>query len=102
MNRSWPLPVPPDALAFVCTHILDDGEPVLFAALDDDPERCPEWSFHCGLDHGVDDADQIRLVHIEHVVRAAPSVGGLADLAPGWFVSRERVDDGWTRQPSTI
>ena len=94
----WPLLVQPDALAFVCVHVLDDGEEVRFAALDDDPERGSEWSFHCGGDHGG--AEQIRLVHIEHVVRAAPSVGALADLAPTWSAWRDRVDDGWTRQPS--
>lgn len=95
----WPMPTPAEAMAFVCTHVADDGEAILFVARERDDERGEEWSFHCGADHGQDDAGQIRLWHLSHALRAAPSVVDLSDLPMNSIAWRPSVDEPWTIDP---
>jgi Domain of unknown function (DUF4262) len=92
----WPLPVPPDTLAFVCTHVEGDGDVIRFVAREPDPDRGEDWTFHCGQDHG-DGIDQITLLHIAHVLRSAPSVREVADLRLGESASRAGDGDAWRR-----
>lgn len=90
---SWVFPVPSDQLAFSCTHVVDDGQSVLWVARQSDPERGEDWSLHCGADsHRTED---MRLVHIEHVVRSAPSVNELAGLGLDEEAWRDDVDSAW-------
>lgn len=92
-DPEWVFPVPADLLAFTCTHVLDDGEPILWVARETDPERGEDWSLHCGAaGHRTDD---MRLAHISHLVRAAPSVTELAGMRldhEGW---RDDPDSPW-------
>lgn len=89
----WPLPVPAEHKAFSCTHVVDDGEAVLWAARQSDPERGEDWSLHCGA-YGHP-TDQMRLVHLAHLIRSAPSVRGLAGLGLDEEAWRDDVDSPW-------
>jgi hypothetical protein len=94
----WPMPVPADTLAFVCTHVAEDGETVRFVAREPHEDRGEDWSAHCGVDEH--ETAQIVLLHLEHVLRSAPSVRLLADLGLGETAWREGPDQPWERAPA--
>lgn len=89
----WNFPVPPDRMAFSCTHVIDDGEAVLWAARQSDPERGEDWSLHCGADHHS--TDQMRMAHLAHITRSAPSVRNLSGLEVDAEAWRTDVDSAW-------
>ena len=77
-DPTWGFPVPPDHRAFSCTHVVDDGEAVLWAARESDEARGEDWSIHCG-------ATAMRprtcaIVHLAHLVRSAPSLRQISNL----------------------
>ncbi len=92
----WPLPVPPDLLTFSCVHVVEEGLPVCFVARESHEDRGEDWTFHCVSDHGAG-SEQIRLLHAAHVVRSAPSVREVADLALGEQARRPSHTAPWER-----
>ena len=89
----WPFPIPADRLAFSCIHVLDDRDAVRYAARQSDADRGEDWTIHCGApEHPT---DQIRVAHIAHLVRAAPSLRDLAGLGLDQEASRGDVDEPW-------
>ncbi|WP_134741529.1 DUF4262 domain-containing protein [Nocardioides sp. 503] len=93
----WDFPVPPDHLAFSCAHVVDDGRAVLWAARESDETRGEDWSIHCGsYDHGTDD---MRIVHLAHLVRSAPSLRQISDLGLEREASRTGPDAPWSVSP---
>jgi hypothetical protein len=94
-DPAWSFPVPPDHGAFSCTHVIDDGEAVLWVARESDEERGEDWSIHCGADgHATDD---IRIVHLAHLVRSAPSLREISNLRHNEEAIRADPDCAWTR-----
>lgn len=90
---AWNFPVPADRRAFTCTHVVDQGESILWAARQFDPERGEDWSFHCGVaGHPIKD---MRMVHLAHLVRSAPSLLELAGLPQDHEAWRDHVDAPW-------
>jgi hypothetical protein len=89
----WSFPVGPDQVAFTCRHVVDDGQVVLWAARESDDERGEDWSFHCGA--SGHDTEDMRLVHLAHLVRGAPSLRELAGLAVGHEANRRDADARW-------
>lgn len=98
-ESAWAFPVPPDRLTFSCTHVVDAGEAVLWAAREADHERGEDWSVHCGADEH--DTADMRLVHLAHLVRAAPSLRELSELRVGEQASRADVDSRWVKDRLT-
>ncbi|WP_418058793.1 DUF4262 domain-containing protein [Pimelobacter simplex] len=95
----WDFPVPPDQLAFSCTHVVDDGDVVLWAARESDEVRGEDWSVHCGASgHETDD---MRVVHLAHLVRSAPSLRELSNLGLDEDASRTGPDAPWVTAPLT-
>jgi hypothetical protein len=89
----WDFPVPPDQRAFSCTHVVDDGEAVLWAARESDETRGEDWSIHCGASgHATDD---MRIVHLAHLVRSAPSLRQITDLGLDEEAWRADPDSAW-------
>ncbi|WP_157371681.1 hypothetical protein [Angustibacter sp. Root456] len=76
---------------------MDDGEPLLWAARQPAAERGEDWSAHCGA--GSHPTDDIRLVHFAHLVRAAPGLRQLSDLAMDEEAWRDDADSDWQRAP---
>ncbi len=96
-DPAWDFPVPPDHRAFSCTHVVDDGEAVLWAARESDATRGEDWSIHCGaLGHETKD---MRIVHFAHLVRSAPSLRELSNLSLDEEALRADPDSPWTTAP---
>lgn len=93
----WPFPVPPDQKGFSCTHVVDDGEAVLWAARQSDDEREEDWSIHCGAE--AHEIDEMRMVHLAHLVRSAPSLRQISDLGIDEEALRADPDSDWVRAP---
>jgi hypothetical protein len=96
-DPEWTFPVPPDRLAFSCTHVVDEGQVVLWAAREVDDERGEDWSAHCGGEQHP--TDELRAVHLAHLVRAAPSLRELAGLGLDEQAVRVDPDSPWQRSP---
>jgi hypothetical protein len=96
-DPGWDFPVPPDHKVFSCSHVVDDGEAVLWAAREPDDARGEDWSIHCGaLGHETGD---MRLVHLAHMVRSAPSLRELRSLRLDEEALRADPDSPWTISP---
>jgi hypothetical protein len=92
-DPAWEFPVPPDRLAFSCKHVMEEGQAILWAARETDEIRGEDWSIHCGA--GDHDSDDLRVVHLAHLVRSAPSLRQLADLGLDEAATRADVDTAW-------
>lgn len=96
-DPAWDFPVPPDHKAFSCTHVVDHGRAVLWAARQPDETRGEDWSVHCGASgHETDD---MRLVHLAHLVRAAPGLRQISNLGLDEEALRADPDSTWARAP---
>lgn len=94
-DPAWTFPVPPDHRVFTCSHVVDDGEAVLWAAREPDETRGEDWTMHCGgTDHEIDD---MRVVHVAHLVRSAPSLRDISDLDLDEEALRDDPDSTWVR-----
>ena len=98
-DPDWTFPVPPDQRVFSCTHVVDDGEAVLWAARESDDARGEDWSIHCGA--GGHETDDMRIVHLAHLVRSAPSLREISNLRLDEEALRADPDSTWTRTPLT-
>jgi hypothetical protein len=92
-DPTWDFPVPPDHRAFSCSHVVDHGEAVLWAARQSGQARGEDWSIHCGASsHATDD---MRVVHLAHLVRSAPSLRQISDLGLDEEAWRDDPDSLW-------
>ena len=89
----WVFPVPPDRMAFTCAHVLENGEAILRVLRETDDQRGEDWCILCGAaEHATDD---LRIVHISHLVRSAPSLVDVGGLELDHGASRDDVDSPW-------
>lgn len=95
VDPPWPFPVPPDNMTFSCTHVVDDGHPVLWAARESDDTRGEDWSVHCGAEGH--ETSEMRAVHLAHLVRSAPSLRAISDLGLDEEALRVNPDSEWSR-----
>ena len=93
IDPAWDFPVPPDHKAFSCTHVVDEGEAVLRAARQPDENRGEDWSVHCGA--GGHETADLRVVHLAHLVRSAPSLRAISDLGMDEEAWRPDPDSDW-------
>jgi hypothetical protein len=96
-DPAWDFPVPPDHKAFSCTHVVDDGEAVLWAARESDPTRGEGWSIHCGA--AGHETEDMRIVHLAHLVRSAPSLRQISNLRIDEEALRPDADSAWATGP---
>lgn len=95
-DPGWELPVPADQLVFACAH-LEQGATVALVVRERQEERGEDWQVLCDIDHQDLSARDIRLVHLAHLVRAAPSLRELADLGLDECAERGRPWEEWRR-----
>lgn len=90
----WELPVPPDHLGFCCVHVLEEGAPVSDVARQSDGVQGEEdWTVLCEEeDHP---ADVVRVIHMAHLVRRAPSIRALAGLGLDEHAWRADAGSAW-------
>lgn len=94
---AWEFPVPPDHSTFSCRHVVERGDAVLWAARQSEPARGEDWTIHCGAtSHGLDD---MRVVHLAHLVRSAPSLRQISDLGIDEEALRPDPDSAWATGP---
>ncbi|MFD1148987.1 hypothetical protein [Saccharothrix hoggarensis] len=75
---------------FTSHHVLD-GTPVMRVYHDEDGD----WQFMPLLDVSEEDG---RLVGIDHLLAADPTLRELLDLPMGWYAFRDSVDEAWSRE----
>lgn len=92
-DPTWDFPVPPDHRTFSCTHVVDEGQAVLWAARQPDAARGEDWSIHCGASGHL--TDDLRVVHLAHLVRSAPSLRDISHLALDGEAWRADPDSAW-------
>jgi hypothetical protein len=95
-DPAWVFPVPPDHVAVGCACIVEEGAPVRFVARELDPLGCEFWLALCGEEH-ADISAVARPYHFAHLVRRAPSLGEVADLALHQQAERETCWAPWFR-----
>jgi len=93
VDPEWVFPVPPDHRAFSCTHVVDDGAAILWAARESDESRGEDWSIHCGAEGH--DTNDMRMVHLAHLVRSAPSLRDISALGLDEEALRTDPDSAW-------
>lgn len=97
-DPDWVLPAPADAMVFSCVH-LEAGATVALVTRESHDERSEEWQVLCDEEHAELASDAIRLGHLSHLVRAAPSLRELADLQLDERATRRHPWDPWERSP---
>ncbi|MDX6266094.1 MAG: hypothetical protein QOD70_834, partial [Frankiales bacterium] len=50
----WSLPATPGQPVYVCTHVAEEGEPVMCVVRDRAPDGAEEWQLLCDADHAAD------------------------------------------------
>lgn len=76
---------------FVCEHVFL-GHPVLVVSHDDG-----DWQFLCGATH---EGGRPRVIGIDHIVDADPTIREALDLPIDWVARREQVGFPWIRESS--
>lgn len=98
LDPSWPFALGPHELVLGCSHVVERGAAVLRVVRCEVEEgERDEWCFFCGIDHHSE--TQMRGTHLSHLLRAAPSLREVADLAPGSCASRTTTTNPWTVRP---
>ena len=77
--------------AYVCSHVFEHTRPVLLVARDDG-----DWQFLCGGAHAPDELP--RVVGLNHLIDADPSLRQALDLPIDWEAERAFVGGPWTRR----
>lgn len=95
-DPGWVMPIPADTLVFSCAH-LQEGASVASVIRERDERRGEDWQVLCDGEHADLQAADVRLVHLSHLVRAAPSLRELADLKLGECATRSHPWETWRR-----
>lgn len=90
---NWPFEDPPN-MAVLTTKAVLDGGWIFQVSRDDDDGM---WQFHTPDGNDELREEDGRIVSLESIWRADPSVAEVADLAPGWVAWREGVGQPWRR-----
>jgi hypothetical protein len=95
-DPDWVLPAPADKMVFSCVHLVE-GATVALVTRERDETRGEDWQVLCDEQHADLPREAIRLVHLSHLVRAAPSLRELADLNIDQQAARRHPWDPWKR-----
>ena len=76
--------------AISCTHVVDEGKPILFVTHDGDGD----WQFLCGGEH--EDSESGRVVCIGCMTERHPELQELAALGCGEYAERSGPDAEWS------
>ena len=88
-SDKFPFDDHPDTYTITCSHILDNGEPILYVSHDGDDGM---WQFLCGKTHTESEA---RVVSLGEVFAKDNTLADIADMPPGYIAERSDVHDGW-------
>lgn len=82
----------PNTMAIICSHILEQGENILYVSHDEDDGM---WQFLCGKFHDMNDA---RLVALEEVFVLDNTISQLANMPCGYIATRKDIASEWKIQ----
>lgn len=88
-NDIFPFSDALNTAVFICSHILDGKEKILFVSHDADDGA---WQFLCGKEHNESDA---RIVSLKYVLDLDPTIVKLKDLPLGYCAERKSKNDKW-------
>ena len=80
-----------EPLAFVCSHVFNRTRPVLLVSRADG-----DWQFLCGGEHDPDDVPKV--VGMNHLIDADPSLKDVRELAAEWEAERDSPAGCWSRR----
>lgn len=73
---------------FTCSHVLDDGKPILYVSHD----KNGDWQFLCGGLHKVEDG---RLVAWKEIMQIDPALPDVSSIKKGYYAERDSVGSDW-------
>jgi len=88
----WPFDRSQDVAAITTKCVLEGGLPILTVVHYSDDHS---WAFLCGTANEEQDA---RVIAMSEALEMDPTLGGIADLQPGWIAWREAVGSPWHRK----
>lgn len=88
----FPFSDAPNTATIVCSHIMEEHEPVLYVSHDEDDGM---WQFLCGRQH---DESEARIVSLYSVFMQEHSIAELSEMPCGYFAERESRDSEWCIQ----
>jgi hypothetical protein len=83
-------------MVFSCVHLAEGATVALVIRARDD-KRGEDWQVLCDEQHADLAPGAIRVVHLSHLVRAAPSLRQLSDLSLDEQAFRKHPWDPWER-----
>jgi hypothetical protein len=75
-NKVFPFEDAPNTACFTCSHVLEEGKPILYVSHDEDGY----WQFLCGRHHKEDEA---RIVSLASILNIDENMRDLGDLDYG-------------------
>jgi len=88
----WPFEDAQNTACFTCSHVLEEGYPILRVTHDEDDGA---WQFLCGQSHEL---EQARVVCLGCMVVDERQLLPLADLPLGWCAERSDAGSSWLRE----
>ena len=88
-KKGFPFSESENVAVISCQHVMNDGEPIVFASHDED-DGC--WQFLCGKDHAEADA---MVVALSEVYERDNSLAEVSSLPFGCVAEREFVGASW-------
>ncbi|MDE6313782.1 MAG: hypothetical protein K2M46_09245 [Lachnospiraceae bacterium] len=85
----FPFEDAPNTATIICSHILEQKEPILYVSHDEDDGM---WQFLCGEQHNEDEA---RIVSLYSVFMLDSSVADLAQMPCGYVAERKTKNSQW-------
>ena len=87
-KKAFPFEDAPNTACFTCSHVLEDGKPILYVSHDEDGY----WQFLCGGQHTAEDA---RVVSLESILNLDETMGDLAELDYGEYAEAKNRASEW-------
>lgn len=103
-DPEWVFPVPPDQRVFSCTHVVERGDAILWAArqhgvlpAQTPGERPEDWTIHCGAEGHAD--EDMCMAHLAHLVRSSPGLRDIGSLPLEHEALRQDAHSPWQIAP---
>lgn len=87
-NKVFPFEDAPNTACFTCSHVLEEGKPILYVSHDEDGY----WQFLCGRHHKEEEA---RIVSLASILNIDENMNDLADLDYGQYAELIDAKGDW-------
>ncbi len=88
IKNEFPFKDNQNTAVFICTHIIEEGKPILYVTHDNDGY----WQFLCGDSHTE---EQAKIVSLMYVYKMDKSIKKIANLGYGKVAYRNTENDKW-------